>query len=99
MQSSTRIAPVELPLKTDKQCTLSGAKVYITLDAGFDRLVLLVQEERKMSWAWRAEFAASYLEEITRKTGQPLSYQEFVAMLVHGLSAQDPSSFIDLLNN
>ena len=43
--------------------------MYITVDAGHDRLVLLVQEERRMTWAWRAEFAASYLEEITRKTG------------------------------
>lgn len=52
-----------------------------------------------MTWAWRAEFASHYIEEITRKTGQPLSYQEFIASLMHGLSAQDPSAFIDLLNN
>ena len=52
-----------------------------------------------MSWAWRAEFSSSYLEDITRKTGQPLSYQEFVSMLIHALSAKDSTAFVDLLNN
>ena len=39
-----QIAPIELPTKVDKQVQLSGAKVYITVDADHGRLVLLVQE-------------------------------------------------------
>ena len=49
-------------------------------------------------WAWKAEFNSQYLEEITRKTGKPMSYEQFVSMLNHSLNAQEPSAFVDLLN-
>ena len=78
---------------------MNGVKVYITMDANVDRLSLLVQEQRKLAWAWKAEFSAHYLEEITRKTGKPMSYEQFINTLNHSLSATDASAFIDLLNN
>ena len=52
-----------------------------------------------MSWAWKAEFSAHYLEEVTRKTGKPMSYEQFINTLNHSLSATDASAFVDLLNN
>ena len=51
-----------------------------------------------MAWAWRAEFTAVYLEDITRKTGKPMSYEQFLSTLIHSLAAQDPNAFVDLLN-
>jgi len=59
---------------------------------------LLVQEDKKLAWAWRAEFTAVYLEDITRKTGKPMSYEQFLSTLIHSLAAQDPNAFVDLLN-
>ena len=32
------IAPIDLPLKIDKQVRMNGANVYVTLDANSDRL-------------------------------------------------------------
>jgi hypothetical protein len=47
---------------------------------------------------WRAEFKSSYLEEICRKTGQPLSFSEFNQTLRQALEASSAQVFVDLLN-
>ena len=92
------MAPLDLPYKVEKQVQLNGVNIFITLDANSDRLSLFVQEQKKLMWAWKAEFNSQYLEEITRKTGKPMTYEQFISMLNHSLNAQEPSAFVDLLN-
>jgi hypothetical protein len=47
---------------------------------------------------WRSEFKSSYLEEISKKTGQQLSYCKFVQMIVQAFRGTDKSVYIDLLD-
>ena len=51
-----------------------------------------------MSRCWQAEFKAEYLIEITRKTGRPMSYLEFLQTLTNSLESRDPLSYVDLLD-
>ena len=84
---ASSLAPLDLPYKVEKQVQLNGVNIFITLDANSDRLSLFVQEQKKLMWAWKAEFNSQYLEEITRKTGKPMSYEQFISMLNHCLNA------------
>ena len=47
---------------------------------------------------WRSEFKSSYLEEISKKTGQQLSYCKFVQMIMQVFRGTDKSVYIDLLD-
>jgi hypothetical protein len=49
---------------------------------------------------WRSEFKSTYLEDICRKTGQPMNYLEFNQMLKTALEQQSAEDevFVDLLN-
>ena len=51
-----------------------------------------------MTRCWQAEFKAEYLTEITRKTGRPMSYLEFLQTLTNSLESRDPLSYVDLLD-
>ena len=51
-----------------------------------------------MGMAWQAEFKAHYLEDITRKTGRPMSYIEYLTALDRSLQSADPLSYVDLLD-
>ena len=50
-----------------------------------------------MGMCWQAEFKSAYLEDITRKTGRPMAYLEFLTALDRSLQSQDPLSYVDLL--
>lgn len=44
--SRNSIAPIpDIPFKSEKQVTLNGVNVFINLDANFERLKILVQEQ------------------------------------------------------
>ena len=47
---------------------------------------------------WRSEFKSVYLEDISKKTGQQLSYQKFVQMILLAFTNADKNVFVDLLD-
>ena len=69
----------------------------VQLDATDSDLRIVVLNAAQMHM-WRAEFKSVYLEDICRKTGQPLTYLEFNSMLKGALEARSDEIFVDLLN-
>ena len=76
---------------------MSERMVFVTIEATESQLNLTLQDKRMMQVCWRAEFKSYYIEEITRKTGRQMSYEEFLVMLDTSILGLDPSIFIDLL--
>jgi hypothetical protein len=54
-------------------------------------------EELSSSATWHGEFSASYVENITRKTGSFKRFDVLVKMLVGALQARTETVFLDLL--
>ena len=60
--------------------------VYLTIEITEEKITLSLNDVRMMQVCWRAEFKSFYIEEISRKTGKPITYQQFLVLLDSSLS-------------
>eukprot|EP00887_Chlorella_sp_A99_P001459 scaffold8.g1459.t1 len=78
------------------ELTLNGTRHLISVSSTPDSLEVEVEEPEAVQF-WRGRFAASYLEEITSKTGSFKKFAVFVRMLASALRRESDSVYVDLL--
>uniref|UniRef100_A0A7S1XTT5 Coiled-coil domain-containing protein 61 n=1 Tax=Phaeomonas parva TaxID=124430 RepID=A0A7S1XTT5_9STRA len=81
-----------------ERLSFHGTDYLITADASApERLVVEAEEDLGGGRRWRADFSASYIQDLTHKTGNFKTFDVFVRMLYAGLRGDSDSVFIDLL--
>ena len=69
----------------------------IRIDSTAERLKLEI-EEKWGAAIWKTEFTFKTIEDITKKTGHPLSFAEYMKMLVEGIDGTNESVHLDVIS-
>ncbi|KAL4485080.1 hypothetical protein ABPG72_014600 [Tetrahymena utriculariae] len=76
--------------------TFQGQDYIVIIKAFNEQLQIHLESKYEPVW-WNNTFTASYLEDLTQKTGIRRKFNEFVEAVVHGLSKRTESSNVDIL--
>lgn len=85
------------PFKREFQISFSSIQATVLLDAADADIKVTVFSVTPTAM-WRSEFKSGYLEEICRKTGNELTYLQFVTVLQQAFESASMEVFVDLLN-
>ena len=101
ISKSSGFQAVNIPFKRDYEIVFHETEPFkLCLNAQADGLSILLFSHGS-TVVWKGDFAANYLEGISRKTGREVTYQQFVEMLNTSIVASKTQSskhiFIDLL--
>ncbi|KAL8589756.1 hypothetical protein ACOMHN_027264 [Nucella lapillus] len=74
-----------------------GSDFYVTMESKGGNSLMVEVEDRLTADQWRATFDASYIEDLTHKTGNFKQFNVFVSMLESAVSQNSSSVGLDLL--
>ncbi|XP_076464315.1 centrosomal protein CCDC61-like [Babylonia areolata] len=89
-------------METTDQCISApykfrGSDFYLTMECKGGNSLMVEAEDRLTADQWRATFDASYIEDLTHKTGNFKQFNVFVSMLESAISQSSSSVALDLL--
>lgn len=97
MNSSVRSEGID-PSVVSSRHVFRGIEYVVTLMIDTDKEIFVLEvEDRLTSDQWRGQFDATYIEDLTHKTGNFKQFTVFVNMLENALSKSSNSVSVDLL--